>query len=707
MTNTFTDLISGSTGISNSQINSVLSLLSEGATIPFISRYRKEATSNLDELQIGLIQSEYERYEKIDARKHTILSAIREQGKLTNELEVAILNTYDTVELEDIYLPFRQKRKTRAETARKNGLEPLAKLIMAQREQNVSLQAERFLNPNVVSAEMALQGARDIVAEWVNENKQARQTIRSLFEKQANISSSVVKTKIDDAQKYSDYFNYEERLNRCKSHRLLALRRGEEEGFLRVSIRPPEETAIERLNRQFLRNDPENQVEMAIKDAYKRLLAPSIETEFAAQSKEKADLEAIQVFAENLRQLLLTAPLGEKRILAVDPGFRSGCKLVCLDQNGKLLYNDTIYPHPPQLQTKQAMGKINTLVQQYKIEAIAIGNGTAGRETENLIRRIHFKEDVQVFVVNEAGASIYSASPEAREEFPDYDVTVRGAVSIGRRLMDPLAELVKIDPKSIGVGQYQHDVDQKLLKEALETVVISCVNQVGVDVNTASRHLLQYVSGLGPQLAQNIIEFRNENGAYKSREDLKKVPRLGNKAFEQCAGFLRIKNGDNPLDNSAVHPESYYVVYQIAAKTGIPVEKLIGNKAEIEKINFEDFLTNETGMATLTDIKKELLKPGLDPRKMAEVFEFAAGVRKISDLTEGMILPGIVTNITNFGAFVDVGVKQDGLVHISHLADEFISNPTDVVSLNQKVMVKVLSVDEPRKRIGLSIKDAK
>ncbi len=705
MTDKIISLIVAKTAIPQAGVEKTLALLLDGATIPFIARYRKEATGNLDELQIGLIKTEYEKLQKLAQRKKTVLNSISDQGKLTDELRASIEATYDSTELEDLYLPYKQKRKTRATVARENGLEPLAKIIMAQRELNIDSRVASFVKGNVNTVEDALQGARDIIAEWVNENKKARAIIRQLFAKQAIITANVIKGKEEEAQKYNDYFTYEDKLTRCKSHRLLAVRRGEKEGFLRVSIRPPEKYALERLERYFIRNDAGGHVALAVKDSYKRLLSPSIETEFAASSKEQADEEAIKVFAENLKQLLLTAPLGEKRILAIDPGFRTGCKVVCLDARGKLLHNDTIFPHPPRSEEKQAMSKINTLVQQYKIEAIAIGNGTAGRETENLIRRIRFHDDVQVFVVNEAGASVYSASPEAREEFPDYDVTVRGAISIGRRLMDPLAELVKIDPKSIGVGQYQHDVDQKKLKESLDRVVESCVNLVGVDVNTASKHLLRYVSGLGPQLAQNIIDYRNEYGAFDTREALKNVPRMGAKAFEQCAGFLRVKNGSNPLDNSAVHPESYHVVKKIARSAGLQVSELIGNKEVIEKLDLIQFESDKTGPATLNDIKKELLKPGLDPRKKAGIFEFAKGIHKITDLKAGMVLPGIVSNITNFGAFVNIGVKQDGLVHISHLANEFISNPADYVKLNQHVRVKVLSVDVERKRINLSMKD--
>ena len=576
---------------------------------------------------------------------------------------------------------------------------------MSQNKPDIENRAHAFVKGEIKSTDEALQGARDIIAEWVNENIRAREIIRTLFERTAIISAKLVKDKEEDATKFKDYFNYEEKLSRCKSHQLLAMRRGENEGFLKVSIRPPEEEALERLHRIFIKNDVSGNVEMAIDDSYKRLLAPSLENEFASLSKQKADEEAIRVFAENLRQLLIGAPLGEKRILAIDPGFRTGCKLVCLDEKGDLLHNDTIYPHPPQSQSNQAMHKISTLIEQYKIQAIAIGNGTAGRETENLIRRMRFKEDMQVFIVSEAGASVYSASSIAREEFPAYDVTVRGAVSIGRRLMDPLAELVKIEPKSIGVGQYQHDVDQNTLKESLDRVVESCVNMVGVDVNTSSKHLLTYVSGLGPQLGQNIVDYRKEYGIFKERKTLQKVPRMGAKAFEQCAGFLRIKNGENPLDNSAVHPERYALVKKIAKDASVSVSEIIGKANIINTIPFEKYESSEIGTATLNDIKAELLKPGLDPRKKAKVFSFAEGIRKIEDLKPGMELPGIVTNITNFGAFVDVGVKQDGLVHISNLANEYVSNPADFVKLNQHVKVRVLEVDAERKRIGLSMKD--
>jgi uncharacterized protein len=686
------------------QVAKTLVLLQEGGTVPFISRYRKEVTGNLDEVQIGKIKQAYEQGLEFEKRKETILKAIDEQGKLTDVLRKVIEECLDPTTLEDLYLPYKQKRTTKAELARKNGLEPLAKIIMSQRELHVEQRATQFLSDEITSVDDALQGAREIIAEWINENQAARENMRELFRRQAVITSNVVKGKGEGAEKYKDYFTHEEKLERCKSHRLLAMRRGEKEGYLKISVRPPETEALVRLHKLFIKNDLSGDIALAIKDGYKRLLAPSIENEFATLSKQQADEEAIAVFAENLKQLLLGSPLGEKRILAIDPGFRTGCKLVCLDQKGDLLHNETIYPHPPQSQSTQAMHKIITLVEQYKIEALAIGNGTAGRETEQLIRKTRFKSDVQVFVVNEAGASIYSASSVAREEFPDYDVTVRGAVSIGRRLMDPLAELVKIDAKSIGVGQYQHDVDQKTLKESLDSVVEHCVNGIGVDVNTASKHLLTYVSGLGPQLAQNIVDYRKENGAFPDRKALKKVPRMGDKAFEQSAGFLRVRNGVNPLDNSAVHPERYSIVNQMAKKAGVSVAALIGNQPAVEQIDFNLFENEEIGSETLEDIRRELLKPGVDPRQRAKVFEFAKGLHRIEDLQAGMFIPGIVTNITNFGAFVDVGVKQDGLVHISNLADEYVSNPADVVSLNQQLMVKVLEVDVARKRVGLSLK---
>ncbi|MCB0397582.1 MAG: RNA-binding transcriptional accessory protein [Flavobacteriales bacterium] len=698
-------VIASQSGITLSGVHATISLLEEGATVPFISRYRKEATGGLDEVAIADIMVAYQKIQDLLKRKEAILRAIEEQGALTPELRAQIEGTLDAHALEDLYLPFKQKRKTKAETARKKGLEPLAKMVMAQKDSGIRSKVNAFIKGEVTSEEEAIQGAKDIMAEWVSESRSARDAVRRVFDRSATITSRVVKGKEDEAEKFKDYFHTEEKLKRCKSHRLLAMRRGEKEGFLRVSIRPPEEEAIDVLNRIFVKNDVTGWVTEAVLESYKRLLAPSIENEFAATSKEQADEDAIKVFAENLRQLLLGAPLGEKRVLAIDPGFRTGCKLVCLDEKGDVMHNETIYPHPPQDQKSQSMKKISSLIEAYHVEAIAIGNGTAGRETEALIGRMRFDRDLEVYVVSEAGASVYSASPVAREEFPQYDVTVRGAVSIGRRLMDPLAELVKIDPKSIGVGQYQHDVDQKLLQSSLDRVVESCVNNVGVDINTASKHLLTYVSGLGPQLAKNMVDYRAKHGAFTSREEFKKVPRLGEKAFEQCAGFLRIRDGKNPLDNSAVHPESYPVVKKMAKALQCDVQDLLRNEERIAQIDIRNFISSETGEETITDILAELRKPGLDPRKKAKAFAFAKGIHKVTDLEPGMVLPGIITNITNFGVFVDVGVKQDGLVHISNLANEFVSNPADHVHLHQQVQVKVLEVDAERKRIGLSMKD--
>jgi uncharacterized protein len=687
-------------------VRNTLSLLEEGATIPFISRYRKEMTGSLDEVAIAAIKERFDKLTELEKRKETILSTIEEQGQLTDELKKKIVNCYNSTELEDIYLPYKPKRKTRASKAREKGLEPLAVMIMKQFERDIDTKALAFLNDEVADVEEALQGACDIIAEQVSENATARDTVRNGFSRTAMIASKMVKGKEQDGVKYKDYFDFEEPLKKCPSHRIMAMMRGENEGVLKVTITPEEGPVIERLSRLFVKgNSRASQlVEGAVKDAYKRLIEPSIETEFLNISKEKADTEAIRVFVENLRQLLLSAPLGQKRVLALDPGFRTGCKLVCLDAQGNLVHNETIYPHAPQNQWGLAAKKIDSLVDAYKIDAIAIGNGTASRETESFIRSIRFNRDMQVFVVSEDGASVYSASKVARDEFPEYDVTVRGAISIGRRLMDPLAELVKIDPKSIGVGQYQHDVDQARLKTSLDQTVESCVNMVGVNVNTASKHLLTYVSGLGPSLAQNIVDYRAENGAFKSRNELKKVARLGAKAFEQCAGFLRVDIADNPLDNSAVHPESYSVVEKMSKDLGVSVKELIGNKELCSKIKVQAYVTDKIGLPTLTDIVKELEKPGRDPRKAIKVFEFDPNVRTVDDLKEGMILPGIVTNITNFGAFVDVGVKQDGLVHISQMADQYISDPNQVVKLHQHVQVKVLEVDMQRKRIQLSMK---
>ncbi len=687
-------------------VANVINLFEQGATIPFISRYRKEMTGSMDEEQVALIKDELKRLQELDKRREAILKSIEEQGKLTEDLKLKIEQATTSTELEDLYLPYKQKKKTRATIARNKGLEPLAVIIMKQQEYNIENKASQFLNEEVETIDDALQGARDIIAEWINENKKARNQIRHLFSQEAFITSKLVKGKDEEAAKYSDYFEFSEPLKKCPSHRLLAMRRGEDEGFLKLSITPDSDKAVELLEEQFIKGylDVSEQVRIAIQDSYKRLVQPSIENEFRASSKEDADSVAISVFSKNLRQLLMSSPLGQKRILALDPGYKSGCKVVCLDNQGNLLNNSTIYPHAPQKETKQAKNKISTLVEQYKIEAIAIGNGTASRETEQFIRGIRFDRDLQVFVVSEAGASVYSASKVAREEFPDYDVTVRGSVSIGRRLMDPLAELVKIDPKSIGVGQYQHDVDQVKLKESLDQVVESCVNAVGVDLNTSSKHLLTYVSGLGPQLAQNIVDYRSENGAFGSRTELKSVPRLGPKAYEQAAGFLRIRNAKNPLDNSSVHPESYKVVDAMAKDLNVSVQDLISKEELRKQIILQKYVTDKVGLPTLSDIMKELTKPGRDPRTTIKVFEFAEGIHKIEDLHVSMTLPGIVTNITNFGAFVDVGVKQDGLVHISQLADKFISDPNDVVQLHQHVKVKVLEVDIARKRIQLTMK---
>ena len=701
----FHKMISGLSGISEKQISSTLHLLGEGATIPFISRYRKEATGGLDEVQIEQIKEQHDKLCDIAKRKETILGTITEQGKLTAELEKRINDTWNPTELEDIYLPYKPKRKTRAEAARQKGLELLATLLLLQRENNLSARAASFVKGEVKDVEDALKGARDIIAEQVNEDERARNAVRNQFSRQAEINAKVVKGKEEEAAKYRDYFDFSEPLKRCTSHRLLAIRRAEAEGLLRVSITPDDEACIERLERQFVRgnNECSEQVSEAVIDAYKRLLKPSIETEFAAQSKEKADDEAIRVFTENLRQLLLAAPLGQKRVLAIDPGFRTGCKVVCLDAQGNLLHNENIYPHPPVGKTGEAASKLRKMVEAYQIEAISIGNGTASRETEDFINQQTFDRQIPVFVVSEQGASIYSASKIARDEFPDYDVTVRGAVSIGRRLMDPLADLVKIDPKSIGVGQYQHDVDQTKLKKALDQTVENCVNLVGVNLNTASSHLLTYISGLGPQLAQNIVNYRAENGAFNSRKELMKVPRMGAKAFEQCAGFLRIPGAKNPLDNTAVHPESYHIVEQMAKDLKCTVNELIADKELRRKINISNYVTPVVGLPTLQDIMQELEKPGRDPRKTIKVFEFDKNVRTIADLREGMILPGIVGNITNFGAFVDIGIKENGLVHLSQLAERYISDPTEIVSIHQHVMVRVMNVDTDRKRIQLSM----
>ena len=705
----FISLIAKQLQISERQVQNTVKLLSEGSTIPFISRYRKELTSGLDEVQIGAIADLHSKLTELAKRKETILNTIEEQGKLTPELKQQIEQTWESTVLEDLYLPYKPKRRTRGQMACEKGLEPLAKLLMTQRHGDVDLQAERFLSDAVASVKDALAGARDIMAEWINENGYARNTIRAIFSREAIIYSRLVKGKEAEGDKFRDYFNAEEPLRRISSHRLLAMRRGEAEGFLKVEIAAPEELCIERLNKLFVtaNNASSEQVKLAVADSYKRLLKPAIETEFAAESKAKADGEAIAIFVENLRQLLLSSPLGQKRVLSLDPGFRTGCKVVCLDAQGNLLHNETIYPHPPKNETALAMKKIAHLVEQYAIEAIAIGNGTAGRETEQFIQSIHFDRQVQVFVVSENGASIYSASKIAREEFPEYDVTVRGAVSLGRRLMDPLAELVKLDPKSIGVGQYQYDVDQSALKKALDQTVENAVNKVGVNVNTASKYLLTYVSGIGPQLAENIVAFRAQNGPFKSRKALLNVAKMGAKSFEQSAGFMRVENSENPLDNSAVHPESYPIVERMARDLKCSVADLLRDENLRKQIVVQNYVTDTVGLPTLNDVLLELAKPGRDPRTEIQVFAFDPTVKTINDVKVGQILPGIITNVTKFGAFVDVGVHENGLVHISNMADRFVSDPTEVVALHQHVQVKVIEVDLERKRIQLSMKGIK
>lgn len=701
----FIKMIAASLQLTEKQIRNAIQLLNEGATIPFISRYRKEMTDAMDEVQLADAKEQYDKLCELEKRKHTVLNAIDEQGKLSDALKLRIENCWNATELEDIYLPYKIKRRTKAEIAREKGLEPLAKMIMAQNSNDLQGMAHPFVKNKVESVEDALNGAKDIMAEWINESENARNAVRKIFSYEAVISSKIIKGKEEEAQKYRDYFDMNEKLSRCSSHRLLAMRRAEADGFLRVNISPDDDNCIEKLERIFVRsnNASSDFVYEAVKHAYKRLLKPSIETEFAAASKEKADTEAIRVFAENLKQLLLAPSLGQQRTLGIDPGYRTGCKVVCLDAQGNLVHNETIYPHPPQNEQMQAMRKIQKLVEAYNIQAIAIGNGTASRETEHFIQNIRYDHEVKVFVVSENGASIYSASKIAREEFPDYDVTVRGAVSIGRRLMDPLAELVKIDPKSIGVGQYQHDVDQTQLKKSLNQTVENAVNRVGVNLNTASKHLLTYISGLGPQLAQNIVDYRAVNGAFSNRKQLMKVPKMGVKTFEQCAGFLRIPNAENPLDNSAVHPESYELVETIAKDINTKVNELIRNKALIQTIEKQKYVNDKVGLHTLNDILLELEKPGRDPREDVKMFEFDASVKTINDIRQGMELPGIVTNITNFGAFVDVGIKENGLIHISNMSDKFISNPAEVLSLHQYVKVQVIEVDLARKRVQLKL----
>ena len=701
----FISLIASTLQLAEKQIRNAIQLFNEGATIPFVSRYRKEMTDGMDEVQLGDTKDQYDKLCELAKRKIGVLKSIEEQNKLTPELKIRIDSCWNIIELEDIYLPYKTKRRTRAEIAREKGLEPLAKMLMKQQSNDVEHMALSFVKGDVVDLDDALKGARDIMAEWINESEAARNSIRTIFSREAVIFSKLIKGKDEEAQKYRDYFDMSEKLARCSSHRLLAMRRGESEGFLRVNITPEDDHCLERLDRIFVKGETESaqQVAEAVTDAYKRLLKPSIETEFASDSKAKADTEAIRVFAENLRQLLLSPPLGQKRVLGIDPGFRTGCKVVCLDAQGNLLHNETIYPHPPVNETSQAMRKVQKMVEAYDIQAVAIGNGTAGRETEQFIQNTRFDREVKLFVVSENGASIYSASKIARDEFPDYDVTVRGAVSIGRRLMDPLAELVKIDPKSIGVGQYQHDVDQTQLKKALDQTVENAVNRVGVNLNTASKHLLIYISGLGPQLAQNIVDYRTEFGAFKSRKQLMKVPKMGAKTFEQCAGFLRIPDSEQLLDNSAVHPESYGIVELMAKDLKLVMKDLIQNKELKKSIDLQKYITSTVGLPTLNDILLELEKPGRDPRSEIQVFEFDANVKSIGDLRIGMELPGIVTNITNFGAFVDIGIKENGLVHVSNMSERYISNPAEVVSVHQHVKVRILELDIERKRIQLKL----
>ena len=690
-----------------SGIKNTIQLLEEDCTIPFISRYRKERTGNLDEVQIGEIVKFKEQFETLEKRKTTILKALEEQDVLTPQLKNQINSTQDSTSLEDLYLPYKKKRKTKAETARKNGLEPLAKIIMSQNATHPEHLAQKYLNKEVTSSEEALEGARHIVAEWINERTDIRNQLRNQLERHAILTTKVIKSaeKDEKAQKYRDYFDWNESLNRCPSHRFLAITRAEQEGFIRVKVEIDNEKSLERIENRIIRsnNACAEQIQLAIADSYKRLLFPALSNEILNNAKEKADTEAIQVFAKNLKQLLLGSPLGEKRVLAIDPGFRTGCKVVCLSAQGNLEHNETIYPHPPKSDFKGASKKISFLVDAYKIDAIAIGNGTASRETEHFIRKIPFRKELQVFVVSEAGASIYSASKIARDEFPNYDVTVRGAVSIGRRLQDPLAELVKIDAKSIGVGQYQHDVDQSKLKKSLDTTVESCVNTVGVNINTASESLLSYVSGIGPKIAQNMVNYRNENGSFSSRNAIKKVPRLGGKSFEQSAGFLRIKNAKNKLDDSGVHPESYALVDKMSKDLKIRVADLIGNAALLKKVDLKKYMSESIGLPTLEDIIKELEKPGVDPRETAKAFSFDANIKSISDLRSGQILPGIVNNITNFGCFVDIGIKESGLIHVSNLSDSFVKDVNAIVSLSQQITVKVLEVDVVRKRIQLAL----
>lgn len=695
------EFIQSNSGLAPKSISNTLALLKEGATVPFIARYRKEMTSGLDEVEIAQIRDLAKKHDELIARQQTILGSIEEQGKLTPELKEKISTCFDSTVLEDLYLPYKQKRQTKGDKAKKLGLEPLARMIMSQRGGDPSYMAEKFVKGEVEDEEMAIAGAKDIMAEWMNENAVARARMRQLFQRKSILVSKLQKGKEEEGAKYRDYFDFSEAIYKCASHRLLALVRAEREGIISLKAQPDQDEAIENLERFFVKGNDEcaEVVAEACKESYKRLMCPSLENEILNEAKEKADKEAIKIFTTNLRQLLLAPPVGSKRVLAIDPGFRTGCKVVCLDESGDLLTNATIYPHPPQNESSAAQAKIAQLVQAYKIEVIAIGDGTAGRETESFIKRIRFDRDLEVYVVREDGASIYSASSIARKEFPDYDVTVRGSVSIGRRLMDPLAELVKIDPKSVGVGQYQHEVNQTLLKDALDDVVVSCVNAVGVDLNTASPYLLSYVSGLGPTLAENIVAYRTEHGGIRSREELKKVKRLGDKAYEQAAGFLRVRNAENPLDNSSVHPESYKVVQAMAKQLKVNINELVGNDTVLKEIKKADFPQIDT--YTFDDIIKELKKPGRDPRKTAKVLEFDSTIRTIDDLRIGMVLPGIVTNVTAFGAFVNIGIKENGLIHKSQLADVYVEDPAQFISLHEHVEVRVLEVDAARKRVGL------
>jgi protein Tex len=691
------------------QVEACAGLLAGGATIPFISRYRKERTGSMDEVQVGEVKNRLDYLQEVDKRRKSILKSLSERDILTSELEQQLQNADTLTMLEDIFLPYKPKRRTRADIAREKGLEPLAKMMMAQKQHDIGLEAEKCVGEEMASVDEVLQGARDIVAEWINENRSARHAMRRLFRHEAYIYAKQVKKKVaenpEEADKYQDYFDFSEKIKTCPAHRMLAIRRGETEGYLRLQVKPDEDDALDLLRNRFVqgRNAASGEVEKAAEDSYKRLLQPAMETEMKNLFKEKADDESIRVFAGNLKQLLMAPPLGNKAVLALDPGYRTGCKVVCLNEHGDLLHNETIYPHPPRKERKQAKKKISSLVEAFDIEAIAVGNGTASRETEHFIKSIEYKKDVSVFMVSENGASVYSASPVARKEFPQYDVTVRGAVSIGRRLIDPLAELVKIDPKSIGIGQYQHDVDQKKLQQSLDRVVESCVNMVGVDLNTASEHLLAYVSGLGPKLAKNIVDYRKEHQSFSSRSELKNVPMMGAKAFQQSAGFLRVKGAAYPLDDSAVHPESYHIVEKMAADLGVSLDALVGNEKLISTIRLENYTEGEVGMPSLKDIVTELAKPGRDPRPPIKMFTFSDAVRKIEDLETGMKLPGIVTNITRFGAFVDIGLKQNGLIHISNLADRFVSDPADIVNMHQHVIVEVLSVDMERERIQLKL----